>query len=235
MRPLSERTPRRTHAIADRRTCTHGVARRSSRDAGTARLIGAIVAGGTNTRFGGEPKGLQSLDGQRIIDRIANALQPVVRDVVLVANAPDAESWLPSARLARDVQTRRGSLVGLHTALTAADGDDVLVVAWDMPFVTTKLLRFISSRLVRPIHAAVPELASGFEPFCAAYCAACLPIVEQRLNEGELRMGAFIDELPVVRRIGATELSSFGDPAQLFFNVNSADDLAVAQRMARGD
>jgi molybdopterin-guanine dinucleotide biosynthesis protein A len=133
----------------------------------------------------------------------------------------------------RDAGDRRGSLVGLHSALTAASGDDVFVVAWDMPFVTTDLLRFVATRLNAPVHAAVPELERGLEPFCAAYSATCLPIVERQLQGGELRMGAFIDELPVVRRIGPGELARFGDPARLFFNVNTAADVADAERMAR--
>jgi molybdopterin-guanine dinucleotide biosynthesis protein A len=197
-------------------------------------VIGAIVAGGANTRFDGEPKGLRPVGGQRIIDRVAGALRAVATDIVLVANSPDAEQWLPSARVAHDVDEQRGSLVGLHAALKAAGGDDVLVVAWDMPFVTADLLRFIASRLMPPVHAAVPESVNGLEPFCAAYSAKCLPIVEQQLSRNELRAGALIDELPIVRRIGAGELAPFGDPARLFFNVNTAADLASAERMARG-
>jgi molybdopterin-guanine dinucleotide biosynthesis protein A len=134
----------------------------------------------------------------------------------------------------RDVGERRGSLVGLHTALTAAAGDDVTIIAWDMPFVTADLLRFIGTRLTAPVHAAVPESPAGLEPFCAAYSGKCLPLVERQLSAGELRMGAFIDDLPVVRRIGASELAAFGDPVRLFFNVNTAADIAVAERMARG-
>lgn len=197
-------------------------------------MIGAIVAGGANTRFGGEPKGLHSVGGRRIIDRVADALGGVVQEIVLIANAPDAERWLPRARVARDIGERRGSLVGLSTALSAAGGDDVLLVAWDMPFVTADLLRFIATRLIAPVHAAVPELASGLEPFCAAYSAKCLPMVDRQLAGNELRVGTFIDALPIVRRIGVGELGPFGDTAHLFFNVNTAADLDVADRMARG-
>jgi molybdopterin-guanine dinucleotide biosynthesis protein A len=162
-------------------------------------------------------------------------MRAAVGDVVLIANAPDADQWLPGIRIARDAGSRRGSLVGLHTALTAAGDDDVLVVAWDMPFVTGDLLRFIGGKLIGPIHAAVPELATGLEPFCAAYSRRCLPLVERRLAENDLRLTALIDDLPAVRRLGAGELAPFGDPARLFFNVNTAADLTVAERMARGD
>jgi molybdopterin-guanine dinucleotide biosynthesis protein A len=89
--------------------------------------------------------------------------------------------------------------------------------------------------LFAPVYAVVPELDRGLEPLCAAYSARCLRFVEQRLEKGELRMGAFVDDLPVVRRVGPGELARFGDPERLFFNVNTADDLAAAGRMARGN
>ena len=194
-------------------------------------MIGAIVAGGASSRFGGEPKGLELVGGRRIIDRVADALRRAVDELVLVANAPDADRWLPGVRLVRDSGEQRGSLVALQTALSAARGDDVLLVAWDMPFVTAELLRFIRSKLVAPVDAAVPELPTGLEPFCAAYSHKCLTVVERQLSGGNLQMAAFIDELRIVRRIGSAELTPFGDPARVFFNVNSATDLATAQRL----
>jgi molybdopterin-guanine dinucleotide biosynthesis protein A len=198
-------------------------------------VIGAIVAGGANSRFGGEPKGLRMVDGRRVIDRVASAIEGVADEVIVVANATDAGTWLPGTRVIGDEGPQRGSLVGLHTALKAADGDDVLLVAWDMPFVTGELLRFLRRLLFAPVYAVVPELERGLEPLCAAYSARCLPVVEQCLTKGELRMGDFIDDLPVVRRVGPGELTPFGDPARLFFNVNTVDDLAAAERMARGN
>lgn len=161
-------------------------------------------------------------------------MEGLAREIVLLANDPDAASWLPGTRVVRDDDTsHRGSLVGLRTALSAADGDDVLLVAWDMPFVTRALLRLLVSLQSRPVYAVVPEVDGRLEPLCAVYSGRCLGTVERRLAEGELRMGALIDDLPVVRRVGRGELSRFGDPARLFFNVNTADDLAAAERMAR--
>ena len=36
---------------------------------------GVILAGGAASRFGGLPKGLERVDGRRIIDRVASALR----------------------------------------------------------------------------------------------------------------------------------------------------------------
>lgn len=152
---------------------------------------------------------------------------------MLSANANDAEVWLPGVRVIRDVRTERGSLVALEAALRAAAGDDILAVAWDMPFVTTALLGAIRARLVDGVSAVVAESAHGPECFCAAYAAHALPVIEQAIGRGELRVAQAIASLPRVVRIGVTELAAFGTPARLFFNVNTANDLAVAEEMAR--
>lgn len=169
---------------------------------------------------------------------MADALTAVTDSLLVVSNAEDAGDWIPGAPVARDVRPERGSLVGLHTALHGArriGEDDVLVVAWDMPFVTAPLLRLIRDRLTPPVLAALPEIGGRLEPFCAAYATACLPAVEAAIASGDLRLSGLVDRLSPVRRMGEGELRGAGDPARLFMNVNSAEDLAAAERLARGD
>jgi molybdopterin-guanine dinucleotide biosynthesis protein A len=194
------------------------------------RLVGAIVAGGESSRFGGTPKGLQSVGGRRIIDRVATALRAVVSEVILISNADDAESWLPGTAVVRDARRERGSLVGLHTALTHVSSS-ILVVAWDMPFVTSRLLELIAGRSVHERFVTLPEGLEGPEPFCALYTPACLPFVEGALDAGDLRMSSMLRRFPSATLIPANELAIIDDPARLFFNVNTPRDLAVAEEM----
>ena len=146
----------------------------------------AIVAGGANERFGGEPKGLRTVGGLRLIDRVVAAVRTVTHDVALIANAPDAEQWLPRVPVRRDARTERGSVVGIHSALLGAR-DIVLVVAWDMPFVSADLLAALVSRARDGASAVVPEGRNGPEPFCAAYTSECLPTIEDAIVRGEYR------------------------------------------------
>lgn len=175
------------------------------------------------------------MGGTRIIDRVESALRAVTSDVIVIANDPPIRQALasPGRTVVSDTRTERGSLIGLYTALTAA-ADDVLVVAWDMPFVTAELLALIAGRLTPPIHAAIPETNHGLEPLCAAYARESLPYVESAIAAGRMRLSELADALPVVRRIGTFELAEAGDPERLFFNVNTPSDLETAERMARG-
>ena len=206
----------------------------SDPDAGVdrGRVSGAIVAGGESTRFGGQPKGLCSVGGIRIIDRVRAALESVVHDVALVANAPDAGSWLPGIRAFHDQGTERGSLVGLRTAVAHADGP-VIVVAWDMPFVSSELFSLLISRLGPGTNAVIPDGPRGPEPMCALYPPGCLSAVDSALERRDLRLSSLVTRMPGAVRVGVSEVSTVGDPSRLFFNVNTPADLELAERMAR--
>src|SRR5688500_15643830 len=103
-------------------------------------VTGAILAGGRSTRYGGAPKGLERVNGRRIIDRVRDALEPVVDDLLLIANDPDGPAWLPGVRCESDILRDVGSVAGIHAALVHARGP-VIIVAWDMPFVPPGLLQ----------------------------------------------------------------------------------------------
>jgi len=199
---------------------------------GAAPLAGVILAGGQATRYGGRPKGLERVGGRRIVDRVAEALARVTDRLLLVANDPDADAWLPGVRRVADVRPGLGSLGGIHAALAHAAGP-ALVVAWDMPFVPAALLAELRDAGAGA-DAAVPESGSrrGLEPLCAYYAPPCLAAIERRLDAGDLRVVSFFDDVRVAR-LPAARVAAHGDPSTLFMNVNSPEELLLAEAHAR--
>jgi molybdopterin-guanine dinucleotide biosynthesis protein A len=195
------------------------------------RCTGVILAGGAASRYGGRPKGLEQVGGRRVIDRVADALRNAADDLLLIANDPAAGGWLPDVPIATDVRPNCGSLGGIHAAIVRA-GHPVLVVAWDMPFVPSELLRVLRDGGARA-DAVLPESVSrrGLEPLCAFYSPACVPAIERRLDANDMRVISFFEEVRV-ERVPEREVRRFGDPAVLFMNVNTPDDLALAERHA---
>ena len=193
---------------------------------------GVILAGGEATRYGGAAKGLERVGGVRVIDRVALALARVADTLLLIANDPLAASWLPGVRVAADVRPGSGSLGGIHAALVRA-GSAVLVVAWDMPFVSSELLKALRALGERGHDAAVAEsgASGGIEPLCAWYAPACVAPIEQALDRGDRRVISFFDAVRVAR-MPRSQVTAFGDPAQIFLNVNSPAELALAERYA---
>ncbi len=192
---------------------------------------GVILAGGAASRYGGRPKGLERVGGLRVIDRVAESLRGAADTLLLIANDPAARDWLPNVPIAANVRTNCGSLGGIHAAIVHA-GQPVLVVAWDMPFVPAPLLRALRDAGARA-DAALPESGSrrGVEPLCAYYAPTCVPAIERRLDAKDMRVISFFEDVRV-ERLPEQEVRRFGDPAVLFMNVNTPNDLALAERHA---
>lgn len=196
-----------------------------------SRCTGVILAGGANARFGGAHKGLVEVDGRRMVDRVVDALRPTTDELLLIANDEAVKAAIDGLPARADVRRERGSLVGIHTALTyCATG--ALVVAWDMPFVSSALLAALRRRGEESQVAVIPEASRGLEPLCAYYPRSALDVAERQLDAGELRASAFIEALPHCVILSRQDVSRFGMAERLFVNVNSAVDLIAARSMA---
>lgn len=196
-----------------------------------SRVRGAILAGGGATRFGGKPKGLELVGGERILDRLVRVAENALgAPPLLVANAPDAGSWRPDLRTVPDLRSGLGALGGIYTAVMEAPAP-VVCVAWDMPFVSAELIAQLAQAL-KDADAVLPQSGGrrGVEPLCAAYGPACADAISASLDEGDLRAIGFHHRI----RVGILSLErirALGDPELLFFNVNTADDLAKADQL----
>ena len=194
---------------------------------------GAILAGGEASRFGGKPKGLELVGGERILDRLVGVMTAALGEPpLLVANAPDAATWRPDLRTVSDTRPGLGSLGGIYTAVVEAPAP-VVCVAWDMPFVSGSLVQALAEKLDRD-DAVLPQSSGrrGVEPLCAAYGPACRDAIADSLTAGDLRAIGFHDRI----RVGIlplAEVQALADPDLLFFNVNTADDLVKADQLWR--
>ena len=189
-----------------------------------------MLAGGKSRRFGGLPKGLEIVGPQRIIDRVATALRAVASELVVAANDRDAASWLAGVRVVPDLRRDAGGLGGLESALAA--GRDIVVVAWDMPFVTADLLRHIVRQArITGADAVLPPSDSpfGVEPFCGFYAAWTRDALTRFLDSGRRAAHDFVASLPSAHVLDAdTDVLH----AHSLVSVNSAEDLARARAIA---
>jgi molybdopterin-guanine dinucleotide biosynthesis protein A len=149
---------------------------------------------------------------------------------LLVTNSPGASDWHPGLRVVPDIRPGFGALSGIYTAVVAAPAP-VVLAAWDMPFVSPDLVRALAAGLDSH-DAYVPESEGphGMEPLCAAYGPACRTAIETCMAEGDLRAIAFhraikAGILPLDR------VRELDDPARLFFNLNTPDDLPEAHAL----
>jgi molybdopterin-guanine dinucleotide biosynthesis protein A len=178
------------------------------------------------------PKGLATVGGTRVVDRVAAALRPTTDGLLLVANEAAADEWLPAVPRIGDLRPGLGPLGGIHAALTHL-GTAILVVAWDMPFVPTALLAELRRRGRSRHLAVVPESARGqLEPTCAYYAAGSRGEIERWFDGGRTSAADFLEACDRVHRVPVTDVERFGDPARLFFSINTPAALARAEALS---
>ncbi len=194
----------------------------------------AVLAGGRGRRLGGRHKALLTLGDGPIIDRQINTLRPVVNSVAIVANDRDRYMYL-GVPVWPDLHPGVGPLGGILTALTHAADSATLIVAGDMPFLTSAFLRHLinAGRDADDIDIAIPRSNDGYQPLCAVYHPRCLTVIRRHINAGSLKVTDILPELRV-RELRSNEFAAFDPNGTLFFNINTAEDytrgLAIANR-----
>lgn len=180
--------------------------------------------------MGGRPKALAELGGRRIIERVVAALGAVLDDLLIVTNTPWLYAFL-GVPMVPDVYPDRGSLGGIYSGLKAAAGEAAFTVACDMPFLRPDVIRLVVDRA--PLgEVVIPRVAGQLETLHAAYAKSCLPPMEERLLAGQLKIAGFFDRVRVVE-ISEAEVAEITDPAVVFMNVNTPEELARARALAR--
>ena len=190
--------------------------------------FGVILAGGAARRLDGAAKGLLDIAGERIIDRVATAMRPLVSRLVIVAGSVAASGWLRDADFLVDEQPGGGALAGIATALRATR-QDVLAIAWDMPFVTgAVLLPLLVDDDGDVFDATMWRTTSGIEPLCALYRRSALPIIDAAIASGVRRAR----DVASLLRVRTLQHAGTVGGASPFMSVNTPDDLAVARQIA---
>jgi molybdopterin-guanine dinucleotide biosynthesis protein A len=173
----------------------------------------------------GEPKALTELASRPLVARVVATVGSAGLDPVVVAK-PDSPLPKLDCRVLSEPSEPRHPLTGIVTALGASAGRGVVAIACDMPLVPSKLLTWLA-QLEEP--AAVCRHDGRLEPLLGRYS----PEVQGRLSES-LAAGVSMREAvaaldPYV--IPEDRIARFGDPARIFFNVNSPEDLAAAEEL----
>jgi molybdopterin-guanine dinucleotide biosynthesis protein A len=166
------------------------------------------------------------LNGKSFTERIAETLATISTRVTLVGRVPDdVILQLPHAP---DIHPGWGALGGIHGALSACQSKWALIIACDLPFVTTELLTHLAAARTG-YQAVAPIQKDGRpQPLCALYeVSACLKQTEQLIQSGMHRP---LSLLQCVRTcwVPFTQLLGLKDAEKFFLNINTPQDYALA-------
>lgn len=192
---------------------------------------GFILVGGQSSRMGSDKS--QLVFGNRTgVERIAAALGPPTARVRLVGSGVHAES----AGLERvpDTHERWGALGGIHAALIACAAEWAVIVACDLPLVSTELFARLWA-LTRPdaqagIDATVPiQTDLRPQPLCAIYRReSCVKAAGELIAEGEHKPRALTAKVST-RWVEFREIEDLPGSEHFFLNVNTPADYEHAK------
>jgi molybdopterin-guanine dinucleotide biosynthesis protein A len=194
----------------------------------------AIIAGGNSTRMG-QDKAFIPLAGQPLIARVLASLALLApAETILIANRREAFSTL-QLPIYPDALPGNGSLGGIYTALHHSSHDLVLVVACDLPFLNADVLRHLLKQTESDegFDAVVPRSGTRAHGLHAVYRRTCLEPMRVQLEAGKLGVAALLDRVHTCY-VDDTEIAALDPQGLSFFNVNTPEDLAEAERIVAG-
>jgi molybdopterin-guanine dinucleotide biosynthesis protein A len=200
-----------------------------------------IQAGGQSARMG-EDKALKPFLGHPLIQRVIERLSPLADEMLVTTNRPDDYAFLNAStspaqriRLVPDLVAGRGALGGLYTALASANGDMVAVVACDMPFASPSLIEAATRLMVNEdADVVIAKTAEGHEPFHAVYRrATCVPAIRSAIEADKWKVIAWFPAVKV-HELSPDEVRKYDPSGLCFWNVNTPEEFAEAERLASG-
>jgi molybdopterin-guanine dinucleotide biosynthesis protein A len=189
---------------------------------------GYVLAGGKSSRMRTD-KAFLEYEGETFLARAVSTLENVCENrVKIVLNRSQThfiERLSPDVSYIFDIFENRGAPGGIHAALQDCGTDFALILACDLPFVTSETVQKLAEiALAREEFAAiVPVQPDGKrQPLCAVYRKSlCLPKIEELLAQNDsVSMSEFLNAVP-------TELVEWNrlDKNEIWFtNVNNPSD-----------
>jgi molybdenum cofactor guanylyltransferase len=198
---------------------------------------GVLLAGGLARRMGGGDKPMRRIGGRTILERVIARLKPQCDGLILNANGDPARFaafGLPV--IADTVENFPGPLAGILAALdwAAANRPDVawvLSAAADCPFLPRDLVaRLHQARADEDAQLAVAASNGQSHPVIGLWSVSLRDELRHALVVEDIRK---IDRWTARYRLATVTWPA--KPLDPFFNANTMDDIAEAERLAELD
>jgi molybdenum cofactor guanylyltransferase len=188
-----------------------------------------ILSGGLNSRMGGHNKALLELGGRVMLDRVLEALDGLFDEILLVSR--DARPYMRwPIKVVADLFDARSSLTGIHAGLSHCTAPYAFVVPCDAPFLQKAVVEMLLAEITPDLDLIVPRHKGRYQPLCAIYAKRCLGPIEAQLNDGDLKIINFFDQMRL--KVVPSEKMQTADPAlRSFINVNTPEALESCRNL----
>jgi molybdenum cofactor guanylyltransferase len=195
---------------------------------------GILLAGGLARRMGGGDKPMRTIAGRTILDRVIARLEPQCACLILNANGDPARfAGFGLPVIADSVADFPGPLAGILAGLDWAatnrpDAAFVSSAAADCPFLPRDLVaRLHQARIEQNAQGAVAASGGQSHHVIALWSVGLREELRHALtNEGVRKVESWMARYQIATVTWPAE------PLDPFFNANTVDDLAEAERLA---
>ena len=196
-------------------------------------LTVVIQAGGQSTRMG-EDKALKSFLGRPLIQRVMDRMTPIADEIIVTTNHPADYTFLkPAPRPGPQTGSRRLGRT-LHRALfcdCSAGGGGGLRYAFRQ---SHALRRRAQAPRRGGSGCRHPKTDEGYEPIHAIYRrATCLPAIESAIEADQWKVISWFPQVKV-RTLTPEEIRLYDPSGLAFWNLNTPEEFAEAERRASG-
>jgi molybdopterin-guanine dinucleotide biosynthesis protein A len=182
-----------------------------------------ILAGGESTRMGRD-KAWWPLDGQPLLARQIELVRELAPADIFISGRADTDYSSLGCPVLTDEFANAGPLVGIAAGLKAASAPLILVLAVDMPDMTSTALHRLLDRCAAEM-GVVPRVNHRVEPLAAYYPKAAAPLAVDLLKRQLRAVRTFAEHckqagLVALHDVEATDWKCFA-------NWNSPADLPM--------
>ena len=193
------------------------------------KIIGAIIAGGQSSRMAGQEKAFLRLGGKVILFHVIDRFGPQVDQLVINANGDLKRFSEFGLKIVPDVMKQLTTpLAGLQAALSfarIAEADVLVTVPSDTPFLPSDLVARLKEKMITS-GAAIASSGEQEHYIIGAWNTKLLDDLERAIAKKELfRVKDW------VQRVSAQKVEWLVEPYDPFFNVNTPEDLRIAERI----
>ncbi len=189
-------------------------------------MTGIVLSGGENERMGTD-KAFLKIDGIPMIEHILRVLKSIFDKIIIVTNTPQLYTAY-DAMVVTDAYDRRGPLTGIYSGLLKTTDEYNFVVACDMPFLNTGLISYMMG-LAAGFDIVVPRIGGLSEPLHAVYSKGLLPIIKNRIQQGNQQIQGIFGETQVrVRYVTEVEIDRHDQERRSIMNLNTPGEYKEA-------
>lgn len=154
-------------------------------------------------------------------------------EMLVVGRAEDEPAGVIEGpfRYVPDLEQGGGPLVGILSGLAVASGECALVVGCDLPFLDPALLRALTA-LLDDHDAVAPVVGGVVQTTHAVYRCTLAPAIRAALGAGVRSPVRFLSSVRT-RYVPEDELERLSPGLRSFMGVNTPEELAAAERLAR--